>query len=254
MEEHEFTVRELWTGGDGKGLYGVLYAPVDVDRPRLAVWEHELGCTHSTAKPYAEHLAKRGYAVYAFDFRGGGAHSRSDGDTADMTVLSEVRDLAEVMDAASGWSFVDSGQVLLIGASQGAAVAALYAGKHPERVEAALLLYPGFGIPEAMRYDFPGRKIPERCAYRGWITLGRHYVEEMYDLDLMGGVTRYKGPVLLIHGGSDDVVPVKFAERAAGLYADVEFHILPGAGHMFKGEYTDEALRLIDSFLEKRGL
>ena len=250
MSGCNYTVRELWCEHAGERLYGKLYLPADVERPQLIIYSHEIGCTHATGRPYAEHLAARGYAFYAFDFRGGSEHSCSGGDTVDMTVLSEVRDLESVLEAVRGWDFVQADSVILMGASQGAAVSALCAARHPERVRRLVLLYPGFGIPDAM-HDVYGSldNVPDREYFNGWLWMGRGYVEEMWDFDLIGEAAKYKGPVLLIHGGEDRLVPVKYAYQAASAYAGCELHILPGAGHMFKGRDVDRALELIDAFL-----
>ena len=43
---------------------------------------------------YAKALAKKGYAVYCFDFCGGSPGSRSSGSTLEMSIFTEQKDLA----------------------------------------------------------------------------------------------------------------------------------------------------------------
>ena len=90
MSGNDYTVREIRFGEQGRSIYGELYLPNGVERPKLIIYAHEIGCTHTTSRAYAAHLAGRGYAFFAPDFRGGGEHSKSEGDTVDMSVLTEV--------------------------------------------------------------------------------------------------------------------------------------------------------------------
>ena len=91
-------------------IYGELYLPNGVERPKLIIYAHEIGCTHTTSRAYAAHLAGRGYAFFAPDFRGGGERSKSEGDTVDMSVLTEVEDLGRYLTrCAAGTSWMASG-------------------------------------------------------------------------------------------------------------------------------------------------
>lgn len=255
MQDKGYTTRELWIPDSAGGIYGKLYLPERAERPRLAVYAHEIGCTHATAQPYAEHLARRGLALFAPDFRGGGEHSRSDGDSLDMSVLTEADDLELVFDAARRWTEVDGEKPVLIGGSQGGLVAAIYAGRHPKRVGALIELYPAFNIPDAMRAAVSSpEEAPERQFFNGWIWMGRRYFRDMWDYDPYGESMRYKGHVLILHGDADDIISIDYSRRAAEKYADAEFHAIRNGKHMFSGDALSEALGYIDGFLEKHGL
>lgn len=255
MEEKHYTAQDIRFGPSGRSIYGKLLLPKGVERPKLIVYAHEIGCTHATARPYGMHLANEGFAFLSCDFRGGGDNSKSEGDSADMSVMTEVRDLEDIFDEAASWDFVDGAQPVLFGASQGGLVAAIFAGRHPERVRAIIELYPGFNIPEASKYDFPpDDQIPERYFFRGWLWLGRRYVKDIRGYDSYSETMNYAGPVLIVQGTDDDIVPKEFVEKAAALYKNAEYHELPGAGHMFSGEYTEKTKELIDAFLRREGL
>ena len=60
---------------------------------------------------------------------------------------------------------------------------------------------------------------------------------EIYDV--IGG---YTGPVLLSHGDQDRIVPLRYSERAAKVFPRVEFVVVPGQGHGYRGEARDEAM------------
>ena len=115
----------------GKTLRGALYVPEVSGPVPLVITAHELGGNYRRRWPaYGEALASRGSAVYTFDFAGGAPRERadgtpgslSDGETTEMSVMTEVRDLEAVLAAAREWPFVDAGRIAIIGGSQGGAV------------------------------------------------------------------------------------------------------------------------------------
>ena len=64
----------------------------------------------------------------------------------------------------------------------------------------------------------------------------------------------YQGPVLILHGDRDEIVPMEHVTRAARLYKNARFVVFPGAGHMYAQEYVDRSLGEIDGFLRSHGL
>lgn len=111
--------QEIELENQGQKIYGVAYIP-DTDSPRvpLVICAHGLGGSYQTNAAYAEQLASHGIAAYCFDFRGGGGYM-SDGDTTEMSVMTEVSDLETILEAAAEWDFVDSEKIALLGTSQG---------------------------------------------------------------------------------------------------------------------------------------
>ena len=250
----DYEIRELWLGEPGRRIYGKLYLPLGVERPRLLIYAHEIACTHARARVFAERLAPLGLAVFAPDFRGGGDHCKSDGRTEDMTVLGEVEDLETVFDAALGWDFADGSRPALIGASQGGFVSAIYAGRHPERVSVLTLLYPAYGIPDEMRrYSASVTHIPEKCKYDDMFWIGRRYITEMLDYDPYGEAVAYPGPVLIMRGHEDKLIPLGYSKRARALFADCELRVFPSAGHLFKGADLERAAEMTEEFLRRKG-
>lgn len=246
-----FTVLERRFGAPGESIYGKLWLPAGVERPRLIIFAHEVGCTHSRARPWAERLTAEGWALFAPDFRGGGAHSRSDGATTDMSVMTEAADLEAVFDEALRWDEVDAERPVLMGASLGGLVAAICAARRPRRVRAMALLYPAFNMPEATRRDWPNRsQVPESFSLRGWIRLGRRYVEDVWDYDAYAAAVSYPGPVLIFQGDADDIVYPQRTRRAAELFPNARLVMYPGAGHMFSGEYLRDAMEKTAAWLE----
>ena len=65
---------------------------------------------------------------------------------------------------------------------------------------------------------------------------------DLYDL-----IGAYTGPVLIVHGDADDVVPYSYAEKAAELYSDALLVPVHGADHCFTG-HIDELAEAVRSF------
>lgn len=63
-----------------------------------------------------------------------------------------------------------------------------------------------------------------------------------------------RAPTLLIHGDSDRLVSVSAAGWAASLRPDWSFRVLSDTGHVPQLERPREFVRLVDSWLEERGL
>lgn len=57
-----------------------------------------------------------------------------------------------------------------------------------------------------------------------------------------------------MHGDKDGIVPISYSERAAEVYADVDYFVIDGAGHGFSGSAFEEAVRHIFDYLQEIGL
>lgn len=69
----------------------------------------------------------------------------------------------------------------------------------------------------------------------GWITLGRIYVEDVWDYDPYEHIGTYQGPVLILHGSSDGLVDISYGECAVDSCSNAEFHVIENGGHGFYG-------------------
>lgn len=211
---------------------------------------HGLGGSYQSNAAYAEQLASHGIAAYCFDFRGGGG-SRSDGDTTEMSVMTEVSDLEVIMEAAPGWEFVDENKIVLLGTSQGGITSAIAAARHTDKISGLVLMYPAFLVGDVVHERFDSlEEVPDRFHFN-WIMAGRPYVEDMWDYDVYAEIGNYTGRVLLLHGSADNIVPVSYSDRVAEIYKDVEYDVIDGAGHGFHGDAFDEAVRYVFRYLQE---
>ena len=251
-DDPDFPTKVLCCYRDGQKIYGEIYMPEGDGPFPLAIVGHGLGGSHRDVARYARDLHQLGIAVYVFDFCGGGKHVKSDGNTRDMSLFTELEDMEAVLDQASSWPFVDREQIILAGGSQGGEVAAIAAARHADRIAGVAMLFPAFVVRDYVHliFDSPDQ-VPEEFNLMGWITIGKKYVEDIWDYDPFEEIGGYKGPVLLLQGDSDIMVPVSSSDKAARCYGSIEYHVIAGGGHGFLGDSYKTALWYLRRFFKK---
>lgn len=250
LPTYPYRQQEIELENQGQKIYGIAYIPETENKTvPLVICAHGLGGSYQSNAAYAEQLASHGIAAYCFDFRGGGG-SRSDGDTTEMSVMTEVSDLEVIMEAASGWEFVDENKIVLLGTSQGGITSAIAAARHAEQISGLVLMYPAFLVGDAVHEQFDSlEEVPDSFHFN-WIMAGRPYVEDMWDYDVYAEIGNYTGRVLLLHGSADSIVPISYSDLAAEVYENVEYDVIDGAGHGFHGDAFDEAVRYVFGYLQ----
>ena len=249
--DKRFTERELWVHRDEMRIYGVLYVPEGAcaDAPRPAViCSHILGGTHENSGKYAREMASRGYVGYAFDFCGGSDESRSTGKTTESSIKTEAADLSAILDVIRALPEVDERNVFLFGQSQGGAVSAMVAAERPDDVAGLVLLYPAFVI-HGLAVDMFGTPENAPETYRLWLDLGHIYAVDAIEYDFYEHIGDYKGPVLMFQGTADFLEPKRYTDRAAEVYANVDYEVFEGVGHNFQGEVRQHVHERVDAFI-----
>ena len=220
-------------------LYGVLQLPEEEGPVPLLILCHGFGSSYLWSQDYADHFVKGGYAVFGLDFCGGGVISKSDGTMLQMSVLTEARDLNAVLDF-----FRDDPRFsafYLRGESQGGFVASYVAAQRPEEIKGLVLEYPAYVLQDdAKRRRLPDGSFPEVSTLLG-MRIGRVYSEDVLSFDIYEHMAAYTGPVLILHGDKDRLVPLSYSERAAGVFRNAELVVLPGQGHGFQWAGRTEA-------------
>lgn len=263
----KFEISAFIVKRDGLSIRGKKFEP---ERPALGSMIISHGFMDNQehdVRKYAEEFAWAGYRVYTFDFCGGCIKGSSDGDSRNMSVLTEVKDLEAVMrfvleEQAVGGK--PSSKVILMGCSQGGFVSALTAAKHPDEVERLILFYPALCIPDdarsgqMIRAKFDPKNIPDELSC-GPMKLGRIYPEDVIGMDSYAEIRSYPGPVLIVHGSGDKLVNVSYSEKALAAYEEAakeagresrcELVILEKAGHGFRRADDDKAKALVREFL-----
>ena len=122
----ELDSAELYCTKGEQKIYGYIYKKVKAgEKAPAVILSHSSSLTHEAMKGYARAIADKGYVAYCFDFCGGSSQSKSDGNTDDMTVFTEVDDLKAVINDISLLPEVDTDNIFLLGSSQAAPEAVL---------------------------------------------------------------------------------------------------------------------------------
>ena len=133
------------------------------------------------------------------------------GEFKDMTISSQLEIVTELAGTDE--------PVTLVGSSMGGYVAALFANRHPERVNRLALLAPAFGFPTRWMNRWPSEDI---AAWRrdGEFPVWHHHLdrEERVGYQLVTDGNQYPDfpsvtvPTLIFHGARDETVPLKYSE------------------------------------------
>lgn len=245
------TPDELWIDNGDRHIYGILDIP-DTGKARypLVIVAHGFNGTSDFSKNYMEEFSKNGIACYGLDFPGGSTRSRSDNNTMNMSILGQKSDVKAVVDYFRQRPEIDPDSIYVLGESQGGITAALAAAEMPEKVCGMILVYPAFCIPDNWnsRYKTP-EQIPDTT--RLWnVAIGRDFFLELRDMDAYRTMKQYGGPVLIIHGTKDNIVPVMYSIRAAREYPNAFLYIIKDAGHGFKPDEFSQSVNEIIRFVK----
>jgi uncharacterized protein len=266
---------------DGLALKGVLHVPEGATKPRPAIILcHGFGgsCRGAGHPELAQALARAGYVVLRFDFRGCG---QSEGERANVICGEEASDLRHAVDFLETRQEVDRARIGVIGASLGGSVA-LYVTAKDKRLQFCAA-NGAIGRGER-RFRFQYR---DEAAWQAFLkrlddakrvkeATGRSVMLDRFDIVFIpesnraglppGATMEFTAetamsmldfnpedtiqaiaprPLLLIHPRADAVVPVSETEamaKAAG--ATCEAHITESRNHFGSGDPTLLAITL----------
>ncbi len=239
QKKEAITMEEMTIKASLGDLYGVLSMPAAEGPVPLIILSHGFGGNHVGNRDYADYFTKQGFAVFNFDFCGGGVVSRSAGTMLEMTVLTEAADLHAIIDHFSGDARFSC--VMLWGGSQGGFVTAYVSAQRPSDIRAVVLEFPAIVLQDdARKRARADGTFPETSNVMG-MSISRAFNETATSFDLYDMLPAYTGPVLILHGDRDVIVPLSYSERARDTYQNAELIVMPGQGHGFAGASREEA-------------
>ncbi len=243
----------------GQKMFGMLHVPDVRGKCPAVVFLH--GFSGNKIEPHrlfvksARLLVLKGIVSMRFDFRGSGD---SEGNFGDMTVSDEVADAARAFDFLSRKTFVDPDRMAFLGLSLGGAVAACATAFRPQ-VKALALWAPlaqinrlftlPTGLSRAQLRDWTKRG---KTDYHG-NELGINWLKGLDYHDALESAARFKGRVLIVHGGRDRAVPLSQSHLyLKNLGRRARLHVVRGADHTFnKVEWETEVIRKTVHWLKK---
>ena len=199
-------------------------------------------------------LEQHGIASLAFDFNG---HGKSEGRFRDMNVFTELDDALMVYDYVRALPFVD--KIAFCGHSQGGVVAGMTAAMlgddengNPKVTCIAQLAPAAVLHDDALNGVLMGRHYdPKNPPEKLWVLfhwVGKCYFDCAQKIDIYGVSKDYRGPVCLVHGTDDSIVPHSYGEKYIEVYHDSELHLLEGENH-FMSKRRQEVWDISVNFL-----
>lgn len=244
--------QELIIPDGGGSIYGVTSPPSTLRKGQkrgVAIVCHGFNGTHHFGKDYFRTLNELGYMVYTFDFPCGSVYSRSDNNTMNMSIIDEKESLKNIVQFFRKQKDIDKHNIILIAESQGGLVSALAASELKRQIRALVLIYPAFCIPDNWNDRYPTvESIPDTT--RVWnVPVGRRFFLETRNMHPYELISTYTGPVLIVHGDKDNIVPLSYSEKLVGIYKCATLKVIPDAGHGFSSEQRKVSNRFVHEFL-----
>jgi pimeloyl-ACP methyl ester carboxylesterase len=206
---------------------------------------------------FATALAQN-FRVVGFDNYGFGRSDRSHSGSYGLALWA--RQAIDVMDA------LQIGRVVILGHSSGAAVAAIVAADHPERIRGVVLVANGMAIdPAQLLPALPGvgeiwasqiasngeifserhrRKLEAAYRVRGTHAALLTFIRRQFTIDglrlLRGTYEDIHVPVLQVHGIDDASIPIEAARALSQRIPDTHLIAVEGSGHNVHFDRPDQ--------------
>jgi len=269
----EYAIESIDTTMPSRGVA----VPVTLVRPvigggrryPLVVMAHGHGGSRQEAGAFpavAEGLARRGVATVRVDFPGCGDSSES---FAENNLSNMLADLQAARDFAQANADIDESRVGLFGYSMGGRLAALLSKIDPRYTVMALWAPAVASGAAREKTEFGGQQnydmLKQAARDTGaveyttrWGTkllLGYRWFEDMEQSRPLDALAEFSGPIMVLYGDADDVVPppiAKAALAAAASSGDVVEVVIPTAQHGL-GFYTERpeiAARVVEATVD----
>lgn len=252
------TTETLELDGSVGKLYTIVQKPQMKPGEKLPVVIicHGFGsdCKRPLLVAIANDVVEQGMIAIRFDFNGCG---QSEGLFQNMTVPSEISDLKHVIDWARQQPWTEN--ISLVGHSQGGVVVSMTAGelgasqiKCEALLAAAAVLRDDAirGTTQGANYDpynLQGDyvELPRRMDGET-LKLGKAYIDTAINLPIYETAENYTGPVLIIHGTHDRIVPYTYSERYHEKLKNSEIRLISDETHTFTNTCNESALLVAD--------
>lgn len=170
-----------------------------------------------------------------------------------MTIEKELQEAQAVWDYVKGIPGISG--ISLLGHSQGGVIASMLAGRlaaKGESPESVILMAPGSVIKDACQAghffsnDFDPKNPPEYIKCFGFYKVGREYMLSSQELDIYGTSAQFEGPVCIIHGTEDGIVPLWCSEKYDSTYVNSTLHLIEGENHLMVSHLKETASIILD--------
>ncbi len=236
----------------GRSLEVRRLGTIDPHRPTLVFLHEGLGCA-ALWRDFPDRVsAATGLAAIVYSRHGYGQSEPFDAPLTTRFMHDEALVSLPALLDASG-----VGRAILVGHSDGASIALIYAGERDQRVEAVVALAPHLfvepittaSIAEISR-RFPASDLPQRMAkyHRDPVATFRRWADIWLDPEfarwnIENAVAKVDCPVLALQGSQDEYGTIQQVRRVGELCPDARWICIESCGH---SPHLDQPERVLD--------
>src|SRR4030042_3314395 len=246
---------------DGLKLCGILTRP-SIDTKKCIILCHGITVDKEEGVIFtnlANKLMENGYVVFRFDFRG---HGESEGNSIDLTVSGEKRDLEAAVNFLQNLGYREFG---IVAASFGAGATSIFVSEN-KNIRTLVLWNPIIDYHDLLNPQLPwtkanfGKEAMKRLKKQGYTEIGsrkfkvgKALFSELRKLRPWEGLKNIKMPILFVHGDKDSYVPYEDSVKYSKLFQNAKLETIEEARHGFhdKKEDADKADRATIQFFLK---
>lgn len=258
VQDWEFVSEKVMVPSRGIQIAATFVYPKGAEGQKfpLVVMAHGHGGNREEAGGFtrvAEGLAAKGVATIRMDFPGCGESTEA---FTQNNLTNMLADISASLDYAAAKPIIDTERIGMFGYSMGGRLAILSVEKESRYKALALWAPVGTDGPGPMipfmggqeAYDAMAREASEKGSVlftTRWgqkQELGKQFFEDLNDTKALSAISTFKGPMLVVYGDKDDVIPPeidKAVMKAAVKSAKIVEHIVAGADHGF-GLYSPD--------------
>lgn len=239
----------------GRTATARFYAPAASPPHRTVLWTH--GGPHDQMRVEWKHrvafFVARGWAVLTVDHRGTTGHGRDwTQSLREEWGVADVADTVDAVDAVVERGMVDPDRVVAAGSSAGGFTTLNLLAHHPAMFAGGIALYPVADLAGLRQTTHRFEAHYNDSLVGGWPEHSERYRQR--SPSTVAG--RIAGPLLVLHGADDEVVPVGQATDLVAAVADaggeVDLHVYPGEGHGWhRPGVAEDELQRMAAFLHR---
>ena len=249
---------EIWLTADGKGLEGACFGPAPEAAPTIVMLHEGLGCV-ALWRDFPRRMTEAtGFGVFAWSRAGYGSSDPADLPRPLDYMTREAHALPQVLDQ------IGFRRGILLGHSDGASIAAIYAGSIEDfRIRGLVLIAPHFftepsglaAIAAARRTFETGDLKPRMAKYHrhpenafgGW---NDAWLDPSFaNWNIAEAIDYWRVPVLAIQGTEDPYgTQAQIREIESRIYAPLEVELIEGCGHAPHAEAPERTLAAVAAF------
>ncbi len=240
---------------DGLKLCGILTKP-NKETEKCIILCHGITVTKEEDGIFTElakKLADNGFTVFRFDFRG---HGESEGNSIDLTVTGEKKDLEAAIKFLQNSGYEDFGITV---ASFGGGAVSLFVAENKNLIKAIVFWNAVIDYHSILQPELPwpkenfGEEAMKNLKSQGYIEIGSRKFKvgealfaELRQIEPLKEIQNLEIPMLFIHGDKDSYVPYEDSVRYSKLFKNAKLETIKGGEHGFhdnkkESDRADEA-------------